>query len=280
VIDAPGWRHPGAVPKHFLPVLDEQIPVPSAGLHAVGVPLGDGRAVVCAVPRDRLLRLESDPLRAELFPSGVPASIDEAARGLAPAPSNFNLLVGEFEPARFRRARRRRVLTAAAATLVVCVVLSIGFERRASHWREVATSARLATDQLVARADLGGTEASLEVVSASVDRLHAIRTAAAQAAPSPDAALALAQLLRGWPASASSETQSISIAGGIVSVSTTVRGDPRTFLDALQVPADWTLDEPRLNSVGDLTRLTLSLRPALKHTRPPADAPGATEGHP
>jgi hypothetical protein len=280
VIDAPGWRRPGALPAHFLAMLDEQIPVPAAGLHAVGVPLGDGRAVVCAVARDRLLQVDRHPFSVELFPSEVPPAIDDAA-GRVLSTSRFNLLVGEFEPARFRRARHRRVLRIAAVALVACSLLAIGFERRATHWRAVGSSARLATDRLVSGFDLGGGgEPTLEVVSASVDRLQAVRRAAAQAAPSPDGSLILAELLRGWPASDSSDTQSISIANGVVSVSTTVRGDPRKFLDALRVPDGWILDEPRLNSAGELTRLTLLLRPAPKHPRTPAEVPDAAEGHP
>jgi hypothetical protein len=259
-MDAPGWKRPGPVPRHFLPSLEESIPLSADKLHGVGVPLGDGRAVVCAVAIDELAHTGRHA--TSLTPQEVPDAV-RAACGAELSPSSFELLVGPFEPAEQRSLRNRSVLRMAAAVLVFCGLLSVGFERRAAHWRAVEASAQAAARNIRATLDLPqanpGT-ADVEIVSASVESLKAVRRAAAESKPSPDAALALAELFRGWPATDASDTQSIGISGGVVTVSTAVRGDPRRFLDALRVPEGWTLDEPRLNSAGELTRMTITMR--------------------
>lgn len=263
VIDAPGWRRPGQLPRHFLPLLEEQIPLPANQLHAIGAPCGDGRAAVCAVPRENLQQLA--PGLASLSPSDVPEAVRDAVT-VPPEAGQFNLLVGDFEPTHHRASRRRAALTGAAGILLFCGLLSVGLERRAAHWRAVGASAQEATRVLQAKLGLPADLSSdgVEVVSAYVDSLKALRRAIAENKPSPDGALALAELFRGWPATDSSETQSIAISGDVVTVSTVVRGDPRQFLDSLRVPAGWSLDEPRLNGAGDLTSLTIILRRAAQ----------------
>ena len=51
VLEAPGVRRPGPLPPGLLPEFQEDLPVPVEEVHAVSVPTGDGRLVVCAAPR-------------------------------------------------------------------------------------------------------------------------------------------------------------------------------------------------------------------------------------
>jgi hypothetical protein len=251
VLDAPGLRHEGELPVGVLPLLQEDLPVDVDTLHAVVVPLADGRLAVCAADRSELTSVPVDCL--SLTPESLPPFLD----GEDASPERFNLLVGSFEPRPIRVDRIKRHAFAAAAVLVCCLLLAIGLHRRASHWRELAGSAVAGAGQLATT--LGPTGRPEDLV-AEAARVRVMREVLAKAAPPPDASVSLAALLRAWPASAPSKPQSLSVSPTAASVSVSIEGDPAAFLKAFTPPAGWAMDEPRLNTADNVTRLSLQLR--------------------
>ncbi|MFN7021600.1 MAG: hypothetical protein ACK4WH_09770 [Phycisphaerales bacterium] len=251
VLDAPGLRQAGELPMGLLMLFQEDLPVELDTLHAVGVPLADGRVAVCAAERSELAAIPADCL--SLMPESVPAFI--GGEGVAPA--HFNLLIGSFEPRPIRMDRMERHAFAAGAVLLCGLLLAVGLHRRASHWRDLAGSANAAVRHLARTAGQTGRPVDL---TAEAARLRGTREALAKAAPPPDAALSLAAVLRAWPASAPSRPQSISVSPTAVAVSVSIEGDPAAFLKAFAPPAGWTLDEPRLNTADKVTRLSFQLR--------------------
>jgi hypothetical protein len=252
-IDAHGVKRTGELPAGLLPMLDEDAPVDTADLHAVCVPLADGRLAVCAAERSELAEIPPDVL--SLTPDSLPHFVESP--GVVPA--QFNLLVGPFEPLPIRTRRIKRHAFAAATVLLCGLLVATGLHRRASRWSERAESARAAAVRLAATVS---TADRPEDLSAETARLRGTRDALAKAAPPPDASLVLAAVLHAWPANVPSKPQSISVGQAGVSFSVAVEGDAAAFLKAFSPPPGWTLDEPRLNTADKVTRLALQLRPA------------------
>jgi len=126
VLDAPGVRGRHGVPEGVLAMLQEDLPVATEDIHAVGAVAIDGKLVVCAARREALREVPADVLRlSRTFspPSSSPRSIPRA----------FNLLVGDFEPAPLRKERGRRRAVLTATTAVVACVLAVGLSRRAKR---------------------------------------------------------------------------------------------------------------------------------------------------
>jgi hypothetical protein len=253
VLDAPGMRHEGELPVGLLLLLQEDLPVELEMLHAVGVPLaGGGRVAVCAAERSEISAIPADCL--SLTPESLPPFLD----GEGALPERFNLLVGAFEPRPIRVDRFKCHALAAGFVLICGVLLATGLHRRALHWRDLAGSADAAAEQLATA--IGSTGRSVDL-TAEAARLRGTREALAKAAPPPDAAPALAAVLRAWPANAPSKPQSISVNPTAVAISVSVEGDPAAFLKAFAPPAGWVMDEPRLNTADRMTRLSVQLRP-------------------
>lgn len=252
VLDAPGMKRAGVLPPGLLPEFQEELPVPVEELHAVSVPTGDGRLVVCAAPRSALAELDQSLL--SLTPERLPAVI------AAPIEcSCLNLLVGEFEPRPLRRARAIRHVLAAGVVLLAALIAVLGLVRRAGHWESVAEQARAASVQALLQISPGAT---LEKVLAELARLRPATEAAASLRPPPDAAPQLAALLNAWPAAIPSKPQSISVTPAALDVSVALDGNAAVFLRAFKPPPGWRLDEPRLNTAETITRVTLRMRPA------------------
>jgi hypothetical protein len=250
VVEAPAWRggRSGLLPPGLLVEAADGLPVPIEDLQVVGAACGDGRVVICAARRDEVAAVDAGAV--SLTPETLPGCVEADAD-----PSALDLLVGEFEPLVMRRARLRRH-AGLAATIVACATLAaIGLGRRADHWDGIATSAREARLELAARAAPG---VAPDRLALEVARL---RSAAAGGRPPRDAALTLASLLDAWPRAAAATPQSIVVGDSGVSVSVSVEGEPSAFLGALRPPEGWTLDDPRLNAAGGVTRLTLQMRP-------------------
>ncbi len=304
VIDAPGVRRSGVLPPAYLLDLAEEVPANIDDLFAVAVPISNGEVVVCAALRSELASLDENviSLTPESLPDGVFASLAESARtdfnpailnllvgefpdgvfaSLAESartdfnPAILNLLVGEYEPRIYRRARHRRHTLAAALVLLAALIATAGLLRRSAHWKQVTEESRTAAADLLSRAVTNGDERALE--RELIQRRAAARASGALAAP-PDAGLTLAQLLTAWPADVPSKPQSIaitpsgtgsSISGSTsqsVAVSVSVEGNPADFLNVFRTPIGWTMDEPRLNTAGSITRLSLTLHPSGKAT--------------
>jgi hypothetical protein len=253
LLDVPGVKRTGELPVGLLPMLDEDAPIDSADLHAVCVPIADGRLAVCAIEKSELSVVPPDTLA--LTPDALPPFIESP--GITP--ERFNLLVGSFEPRPIRTARIKRHAFAAAAVLLCGLLIAVGLHRRAARWGERAGSARSAAARLAEIVSPGGRPEELATEAA---RLRGTRDALAKAAPPPDASVALAAVLHAWPANVPSKPQSISVGQSGVSISVSVEGDAAAFLKAFAPPPGWMLDEPRLNTADKVTRLALQLRPA------------------
>lgn len=253
LLEAPGVKRTGELPAGLLPMLEEDAPADTADLHAVCVPLSDGRLAVCAAEKSELSEVSSEA--PSLTPDALPPFIDWPGV----TPERFNLLVGSFEPRPLRTARLKRHAFAAAVVLACGLLITIGLQRRATRWTERAESARAAAAGVAAEFTQSGRADDL---AAEAARLRGTRDALARAAPPPDASLALAAVLHAWPANVPSKPQSISVGQSGVSISVSVEGDAAAFLRAFSPPRGWTLDEPRLNTADKVTRLALQLRPA------------------
>jgi hypothetical protein len=252
VLDAPGVKHTGPLPAGLLPMLEEDAPADATDLHAVCVPLADGRLVVCAAGRSDLAEVPPDVL--SLTPCSLPCFVES----LGVTAERFNLLVGAFEP-RPIRAHRIKQHAFAAATILLCgLLVGVGLHRRCSRWEERAESARVAAASIAEKVTTTG---RADDIAAEAARLKGVRDALAKAAPQPDASLSLAAVLHAWPANVPSKPQSISVSSTGVSISVSVEGDAAAFLKAFTPPPGWTLDEPRLNTADKVTRLALQLRP-------------------
>lgn len=249
VLDAPGWKRAGELPDGLIPMLEDDVPSDAGDLHAVCVPIPDGRLAVCAVERSALVGLS--PSLLSLTPDSVPPFVGCDA-------GKFNLLVETFEPMPLRKARLQRHSIAAATVLVCGLFVAVGLYRRASGWELLADSARSAAAQIAAAHSPTGMANDL---AAEARRLRGSREATAKAVQPPDAALVLASTLQAWPAQVPSKPQSIAVSPKGVTISVSVEGDAAPFLRSFTPPAGWSLDEPRLNAADKVTRLTLHLRP-------------------
>lgn len=251
VIEASPWSRRGALPAGLRAVLEEDLPLPDDSVHAVCAPLDGGRLVVCAVGRSALSTVE--PGARMLTPEQLPPWVEGPAD-----PAALNLLVGEFEPRAARAERTRRHAAAIAALVLTTAFVAIGLSRRAEAWASSAQAAAAETDAALARA---APRTTADQLLMEVSRARRLADAAARIRPPADASRSLAALLRAWPTEVPSRPQSLLVSEGAATVSVTVTGDAAPFLSALKPPRGWSMDEPRLNTADNLTRLTLQLRP-------------------
>jgi hypothetical protein len=251
VLETPAWRRTGPIPLGLLADAGDDFPILVEDLHAVGAPAGDGRVVVCAVRRDELATI--DPGVASLTPEHVPECVEPGVD-----PELLELLVGDFEPAQQRRSRRHRHFIAASTVVLCAVLISIGLVRRAMHWEGIARSAHQARIELVSRVAPG---VEPEHLGREVARLRAFDRAFYKHQPR-DAAVTLASLLDTWPTRSAATPRSVVVSDSGVNISVSIEGDPSAFLATFQPIEDWTLDDPRLDASGGVTRLTLQMRPA------------------
>lgn len=251
LLEVPQWKRAGELPAGLRMLLEEDVPVPVDSLHAVGLPLRDGRVLVCAVESAALQSLSEGAatLTPERVPEFVGGKID---------PSALNLLVGAYEPRPLRRARFRRHLVSAAALLVASALVSVGLLRRATMWERADAEGRAATAVVLGRTLPKSTPDGLAL---ELGRTRRLADAAVKIRPPRDAASSLESLVRAWPASVSSKPQSVAISESGASISVSVEGDATAFLKAMKPPPGWSMDEPRLNATEAVTRLTLQLRP-------------------
>lgn len=258
VVHAPAWRRAGELPPGLRPELADEVPVPPDELHAVCAPAGDGRVIVCAASRSALENLPGEAVT--LTPASLPAciGIDDGAV----SPGVLNLLVGPHEPVPVRRARRRRHLIGAASVALCSALLALGLVRRAAHWDNVAKDAAAARASVLSRAGLsGGGSEGPHALAAELARLRRRAAASTSVRPAPDAAVALASVLKAWPADVPSRPESLRISQSGATIAVNVDNDPAPFLEAFKPPEGWRAAEPRLNVSGSVTRLMLELTP-------------------
>lgn len=253
-------RKPGLVPAGLLSDLAHELPVELEQVHAVAVPIGidssstQQRILVCAVPRSMLESVESHVLI--LCPEKIPAELmlDHDAD-----PSALNFLVGEFTPKSLIVAHRSRHLLWAATFLVCALLGAVGLNRRGSHLRDHAAASSARVDTLLAQSTSDRREQTLTDLLTRARETSAI---IARATQPRDAANDLAAVLASWPTeSKNAKPQSLAVTPEGATLAVTVDGDASQFLKAFTPPPSFTLDEPRLVSVGSVTRLNLRLRP-------------------
>jgi hypothetical protein len=255
VLDAPGVRA-GIMPSGLAASLQDELPVDVDTLHAVATPIENARVLVCAVKREDLAALPPEVL--SLTPSEFPdiAAIATDILSDAPAPRLPELLTGPFEPKPLRRERALRTSILAASILLTAALISTGLLRRVSSLHEHADAARSDSATLLRDATSSGT---LDALTRETTRYQSL-AATPHALTPPDAAAALASLLRTWPDGAACEANSVSINPTTMSLAFSLDSDPRTLLSSLKAPAGWTLEEPRLASTANNTRVTLTLK--------------------
>ncbi len=249
VLDAPGVRAANGVPEGVLPILQEDLPVPVEDIHAVGAVGADGKLVICAARRNALREVPAHVLR--LSPEDVPAFIEPKIDAAA-----FNLLVGDFEPVSLKKERGRRTAILTAAAVALACILSVGLSRRAEAWHRANDQARAATATVT---NTYSPTAGPLLMQMELDRLRKAPRGDAKPVMPPDAGSALASLLSVWPKELECQTDSVQVSPTTMTLSLTVAKDARPFLSALKPPEGWTMDEPRLTSTGDGSRLHLVL---------------------
>jgi hypothetical protein len=243
LVEGAAWRGSGPLPPGVLGLAEDDIPEAIDNLHAVGVPTEQG-VLVCAARRNELQALDDAVL--SLRPAACPIQSVDAEK--------FNLLVGVFEPRCIRRARIKRHAVAASALLLCGLSVTTGLSRRGSFWNEQAVRAERAW---MAAATEQSPDAPSSTILLDLQRLAGTLESTAALAPPQDATAEMATLLEHWPARVTSKPQSIAIRGGVVSVSVLVE-DAAAFLAAITLPNGWSMDQPMLNSAGNLTRLSLT----------------------
>lgn len=256
ILDAPHWRRAGTLPAGLRPMYDDDVPVAGEDLHVVCIPLAgpEPRLLACGALRSELAALDPDllTLTPDSLPPFVPEQVD---------PASLNLMVREFEPRRYRRARLHRHISAAASVLLCGLLIASGLNRRAEVYSAGSQRAAEARASLL---DVVAPRATPDTVQRELASLRRASETSRRIQPPKDATLALSNLLRAWPAEAQARPQTLSISSSVIGMAVLVEGSPVAFLDALQPPSGWTMDQPRLTQVDKMTRLDLrfSLAPA------------------
>lgn len=258
------WKCDGAIPAGLLSDAADQIPAPIEDLHAVGAAIADGRLIVCLARRDELITLTTDESVRSLTPEDIPPELGASDLD----PRRLNLLVEAFEPLALRRARTRRHTLTAAGVLLFAGLVSIGLWRREHAALESAGRAQTASERVLAELgfkDGGGAGGGGGVakLTAELEQRRGMAGIDLSLRQPPDAAAALNLVLSAWPTESSAKLQSVGLGpdGAVLSVLVPPPGDSAAFLSSLKPIDGWTLDEPRLASVGSETRLTLRMRP-------------------
>jgi len=270
VLEAPGAWRAGPLPEGLAPLLEDCLPAPLQGLHAVVRPLGAGR--VLAVAGDAAELAAAGAGAARLVPSAVPEGI---ASGEVVDPGSIDLLVGDLEPAPIRAARARRRAALSLAACACCLLAAAGLLRRAGADAERARRDSAAASALLA-AHAPPTRPNEAGLASAVASARSALASARGAAPAPDAAATLAAVLAAWPGPAPGSPPSpplrpasISVQPDGVSFALLVEGDAAAAAALLRAPPGLLLDEPQISLVPGqaadrppLSRIAVRMRPA------------------
>lgn len=240
------------------------------GLHIVFAPLDDGRIIACGAPVGELKSAAGQA--SALTPAGLPPFILEqfeagtagVERGREGAPDrsivrSLNLLIGELEPAHARAARLRRGILLLAAAAIALLFMAAGLERRVRNDRAVAAAAVAGIDndlRELGRSIDSPIRFTADALPAAAAVAQRTLDAAARVQVPGDAAAAMAAMLPTWPVAGSAEPgwkctiQSLGITAESIAATVTIEGDAAGFLRAIAMPPGWTLDEPRLTTLG------------------------------
>jgi len=240
-------------------LFESVLPVPVESVHAVYLPLGEGRVLACGMDRPLISEWEGALV---LGPAALPEFVRTPG---APDAAVINLLVGEFEPRAVRRARRRVTLLACAALLACALAVGWGQSRRAAHWREIS--------ELLAQATAGVYEQVLPASTGSVPpaarltaELRALDRTRGDAPSSQgprEIAPTLAAMLATWPTDLPASTESLSAAAGALTL--TVRLPDEASAERLErelkPPPGWRVSQPNVQRERDGLTVRVRMEP-------------------
>lgn len=244
-------------------LFESVLPIPIEDVHSSYKQIDADTFIACGIQRCDL-----DELRAggaiTVAPIEVPSFLDCDAD-----PARMNLLTGPFAPPKLRRMQRQFLSMTAVLLVILAALLMVGTERRIDVLQ--AQSAILDQQQTdVAQTVLGEdtTDRSLPVslqLTALVRELRSTRNVQTGPVESPDAAIALSELLTKWPSTVEAQTNSISIAPQMITIQASVASaeSVQALADALQPMPNWELQQPRVNSSREAVRTTIQL---VRHT--------------
>lgn len=266
--------------------VQDQTPVPLDTLHGVLIPLKgkDRRSwLLGCMARKSFLASGGLVRRPVSLPSFLQSELH--ANALDPHAVDLrllNLLVGTFEPASLRTAKRRRRLLALLAAAIALVALFIGFERRASAHRAHAAKVRTEIARIAdAAAPLPpNTDPTMDTIgplgrldaAQSTMRLTHRGSLGVEAQEINQAGDSITALLAAWPQvpdETDLRTRGVSITPNSIVVTVDLAGDPRPFLGSLRSLQGWRLVEPGLSSVGERTQITLQFKPIVQPSGDP-----------
>ncbi len=257
LLDAPGVRASGPLPIGLIPDLADLTPVDVDSLHAACAPAGADRLLVCAAAVAELRELDAGTLH--LSPADLPAF----AAGSSIDLNQLNLLVGRFEPAAIVRQRSVRRIASAVAAATCLALIGAGFSARAEAWKRADREAQVRTATLLESVmpdDGGDPRLKTLLIKDELKSLRRLAAADPGASRDPDAAAALAHLLAAWPDGLDADTELVSITPTTMSLTVSLKSEPRAFTEALPAIPGWVRDEPRLSGMGTSPRLLIQHR--------------------
>ncbi len=254
VLDAPAARDRLTALGYLF---ESVLPVPVERVHAVYLPLSDGRFLACGMDREQLAAHDDGAL--VLGPETMPQFLDGAVD-----PVTINLLVGASEPGAIRRARRRVTFMACAAILVCALAVGWGQLRRASRWHEISESFAQATAGVYDRvlpASTGSVPPAARLI-AELRTLDRTRTDAPAGSPR-EIAPTLAAVLASWPPGLPASTESLTAAAGAITL--TVRLPDESSAERLErelkPPPGWRVSQPTVQRERDGLTVRVRMEP-------------------
>lgn len=240
------------------------------------------RCLACGMDRERLKNvLDEAAIKPHaIVPSELPGFIRSEVGSLDPEPESLNLLTGDYEPAALKRARRGWRLQVAVLFILLCVVITLGLQRRARHaMDEVARFESLRRDltqqALGAQGTLGGRQPAELQLTAELRRLRQTRQQPRAELALADVSHDLAGVLSHWPAAEDLfvQTESISVTPTAITIRAIApnSADIQQLADSmigLTGPANgeqtslggWELAQPQVNAARNAVQGTIQLR--------------------
>lgn len=273
----------------LLLLMEDDLPVESGSLHAVGVRLDEQRVLICAASREDLATLDSNVVT--LTPASIPLA-GESGTGVRLAA--LNLLTHEFEPAPLRREKQMRVRVALGAFVLVTLLAALGLWRRAAQCNDAAGRMDAKAQQVMSKAmpvefarSPGGAELALNQELVRLRQTRWASDAPGATVHVADASEALATYLALWPKDLgrrdpgqslrirtdflSATTSSIALSIRTVkddgddpssAASTSLSLEPSALVAKLPRPTGWVMEEPRLSARDGSTSLAIQLHRA------------------
>lgn len=251
VLEVPGAKgRLAASPAVLMQMLEPEVPLPPADLHAAFARLDAGRVLACAFPKAEIESIDAVSLKPANAPDLFGAVVDVDA---------LELLNGPYLPRPVRRERSRRWSSVLAAVVLVGALVCAGLARRAVHERAWVRAADAAATSVLATS-LGRPTDLNTGAQLLRDELESQRRLRRRSPDTPDAAAALADALTAFPRGGEFRTELVSVTPATVSLSVTIPGDAQPFLRSLQSWPGWTLDEPRLTQDAASSRISVQFR--------------------